>query len=383
MEHMVIGILLGIGIAAAAFFLTRRNRAAPAPADLPDEFTKTNLEATLLIVQQLASKLEGKHEAIVLEKDRIISSTQTTNDSYATWTREYEQRVKRIDDSLDSISKQAVSEVKNMAGVIQPVVAMFKTPQIAGIQYAEAELELLLKTHLGDGLYQRKPQHLAVGSESVDFIIRLPDCVIPIDSKFPEAVYRAWTDAKDEAEAKPRWRSFRDAMQKQLEATAKYIRPQVGTTDYALLFVPSDVIWQQAFLVSRWYGEDNPLPRRCQELRVFGCSAQSLMPYIGLLRLGLRNLKVAEDVKAVRQQIDQLKTTFGRFMGDWSTLRGHLDRAHTASLGVEGAKGSLSAMQRDVDQLTAHDVGNSETPNRLAPTQPSKPAMVDRIKELT
>ncbi len=355
---LLVTIVIGVAVAIFAF---RFGKQRGAVETLPGVMTKKEIDQVVTDFKTLHSNLAGQHTAIVSEKDRTLASVQSVNQKYAEWTKEYEQRIRTIDESLDSISEKAVTEVKNMAGVIQPVIAMFKTPQIAGIQYAEAELELLLKSHLGEGLYGRKPSHLAVGSECVDFIIKLPDCVIPIDSKFPEAVYRAWTDAKDETEAKPRWRSFRDALLKQMEATAKYIRPEVGTTDYALLFLPSDVIWHQAFLASHWYGEENPILRRSQELRVFGCSAQTLMPYVGLLRLGLRNLKVAEDVKAVRQQIDQLKTSFGRFAQDWGIVRKHIGNAQAAVSDAEGPKGSLAAVQRDVDRLTSHNVGKPET----------------------
>jgi len=314
-----------------------------------------SLMRALKSLEAIGSKLEGKHNAVVQEKDRMLSAVEITNQKLRDLVTEQQGRVKTIDDSLRLISADAVAQVKNMSAVIQPVIAMFKTPQTAGIQYAEAELELLLKTHLGEGLYERKPSHLASGSECVDFIIKLPDCVIPIDSKFPEAVYRAWTDAKDETEAKPRWRTFRDALLKQMEATAKYKRPEAGTTDYALLFLPSDVIWQQAFLFSQWYGEENPILRRSQELSVFGCSAQTLMPYIGLLRLGLRNLKVAEDSKAVRQQIDQLKISFERFTTDWGIARTHIGNAQAMVSNAEGPRGSLTAVQRDVDRLTSHN----------------------------
>lgn len=355
---LTIALLLIIGLGLfGSFFAYRSGRQRGAVEKLPGVLTKEEIEKAVNDLRDLKAHLEGQHTAVVSEKDRMLASAQSVTQTYAKWTEEYAQRVRKIDDSLGSISKSAVDEVKNMAGVIQPVIAMFKTPQIAGIQYAEAELELLLKVHLGEGSYERKPSHLAVGGECVDFVVKLPDCAIPIDSKFPEAVYRAWADAKDETEAKPRWRVFRDALLKQMEATEKYIRPEAGTTDYALLFLPSDVIWQQAFLVRQWYGDDNPILRRSQELRVFGCSAQTLMPYFGLLRLGLGNLKVANDVKAVRQQIDQLGTSFARLVQDWGIIRKHIGHAQSAVSEAEGPKGSFASVQRDVDRLTEHKSG--------------------------
>lgn len=379
---MVFAVLLALLVVVITIAISYRLGAHRGVVQqLPDTLTKRELSNVLQEFKNIGLKLEGQHSAVVSEKDRMLSSAELANRKLSDWATEYEQRIKKIDDSLGSISQQAVTEVKNMSGVIQPVIAMFKTPQTAGIQYAEAELELLLKVHLGNGLFERKPSWLSVGSETVDFIVKLPDCVIPIDSKFPEGVYRSWTEARDgEVESKSRWRLFRDAVLRQLEATSKYIRPEAGTVDYALLFLPTDVIWHQAFSVDRWYGEENPIPRRSQELRVYGCSAQTLMPYIGLLRLGLRNLKVAEDVRAVRQQIDQLKTSFGRFDEDWRVLRKHLGNAQNMASEAEGTKGSFSALQRDVDRLTGHEqeivegVGLQRIPTEEAGTERGVPA---------
>lgn len=329
-------------------------------------------------LSNLETKLSGQHTAVVSEKDRMLTAVDTESRELKAGILAYQLQIKAIDDSLRSISDDAVAKVKTMAEAIQPVIAMFKTPQTAGIQYAEAELELLLKTHLGDGLFERKPSALASGNDVVDFIIKLPDCIIPIDSKFPEAVYRQWVDAKDEQESKTRWRAFRDAVIRQMEATAKYIRPEVKTTDYALLFLPSDVIWQQAFLVSKWYGEENTLLKKSQELRVFGCSTQTLMPYIGLLRLGLRNLRVSEDVKAVQRQIDQISTVFKRFTGDWGVLKRHLGNANQAMLDTEGAKGSLASLQRSVDQLGGHKLVEEST--KLAASIPSDAVPIGMVK---
>lgn len=348
-------IVMVLMAAIAAVIVYRLGRHHGTLSHFPERIAKTVED-----LNSLKSRLEGEHQAIVLEKNEMLSTAKSVRERLDDLVKEQKERITNIDASLKSISSDAVGEVKNMSGVIQPVIAMFKTPQTAGIQYAEAELELLLKTHLGEGLYERKPAWLAVGNESVDFVLKLPDVVIPIDSKFPEAVYRVWVEAKDEGEAKPKWRLFRDAILKQMESTTKYIRPEAGTTDYALLFLPSDAIWKQAFTESRWYGEENPIVHRSQELRVFGCSAQTLMPYIGLLRLGLRNLKISDDVKAVRRQIDQLSTSFGRFARDWGTLRKHLTNAQNAASEAEGPKGSFSALQRGVERLSDHEQGEAD-----------------------
>ncbi len=270
-------LLLILGILAIALLVPRLVR-----KELDHRFEKWN------------SEIKGGYAAIAAEHQGRTAEAERQREGYRDLLGQWTERINSINESLTRIDKEAVSRVEDMAGMLRPIISIFRSPQAAGIEFGEAELEMLLRTHLGEGLYVVKPRNLAVGQEVVDFALRLPDCMVPIDSKFPSASYRVWVEAEDETAGKAAWRAFRDEVLRQMEATAKYIKPDSGTTDYAMLFMPSDVIYQQAFLTQRMYDQDNPIPRRSQELQVFGCSPQSLMPMFGLIRLGLRNLKIAE-----------------------------------------------------------------------------------------
>ena len=338
---IAVSVVLAVVCGILLVLLFRRSRTA----DLSAEF------------QRWRDELKGRYDQMLAEQQSRAEGVTRERDDYRELTAKWKERIDAIGASLQTIYEQAVKSVSSMADTLKPIVSIFRSPQAAGIEFGETELEVLLRTHLGESLYQRKPTHLAVGQEVVDFAITLPDCVVPIDSKFPSAGYRGWVEAASEPDARAAWRKFRDEMLTQMEATAKYIKPDAGTTDYALLFVPSDIIYQQAFLTQRLYDQDNPIPRRSQELQVFGCSTQTLMPYLGLIRLGLRNLKISEDVKGIRRQIEQLDVLFKTFSGDWEVLRGHVDRLEKHVERVAGGRGSLGRLGEAVRRLAGPDRG--------------------------
>lgn len=305
------------------------------------------------------AELKGRYDEILAEKQGQSEGLARERDAYKELTAKWSERIDSIDKSLSNIDQQAITTIGDMASTLKPIVSIFRSPQVAGIEFGEAELEMLLKMHLGESLYVRKPRGLAIGQEVVDFAITLPDCIVPIDSKFPSASYKAWVEAPSESEGRAAWRVFRDEMLEQVAATAKYIKPDARTTDYALLFVPSDVIYQQAFLTKRLYDQENPIPQRSQELQVFGCSTQTLMPYLGLLRLGLRNLKISEDVKGIRRQIEQLDVVFRAFSGDWEVLRGHLDRLFKHVEKLSTGRGSVARLEDAIRKLTGPGIAES------------------------
>lgn len=362
---LILAITLLILVGTGLFVAWRINR----------QHERSLVDTATQELKTLIAELRGRIDALVGEKDSRAKDLDREREDYKSLTTRWDVHVSAINSSLETISKNATDKVEDMASQLKPIVSIFRSPQTAGIEFGEAQLEMLLKTRLGEGLYVRKPRLLAVGQEVVDFAITLPECIIPIDSKFPSATYKAWVEAATEAEARPAWRAFREAILTQLAATAKYIKPDAGTTDYALLFVPSDVIYQQAFLTTRLYDQDNPIPQRAQELQVFGCSPQTLMPYFGLIRLGLRNLKIADDVKGIHQQIEQLDVLFKSFDGDWKVLRGHVDRLAKHVEGVSGDRGSKTRLEKAVRKLASP--GTSEEESVASP--PSETADVPEV----
>lgn len=332
--------------------------------------TPPQLEEALRNLQGLASELRGRYEALESQSQGQILDREQERKAYKDLATRWSDRIDSINTSLSKISDDATRKVDDMASTLKPIVSIFRSPQAAGIEFGEAELEVLLKAHLGESLYLRKPQLLALGQDVVDFAIKLPDCLVPIDSKFPSQQYRAWVDAANEMDARAAWRGFRDQLIRQMQATAKYIKPDAGTTDYALLFVPSDVIFQQAFLMHRVYDQENPIPQKSQELQVFPCSPLTLMPIFSLIRLGLRNLKIAEDVKGVRSQIDELNLVFRGFIdSDWQLLRKHLQTLVSHVERISGERGSVTRLRDTIRRLSdfsqEHPSGGSVSPEEL------------------
>jgi len=143
--------------------------------------------------------------------------------------------------------------------------------------------------------------------------------------------------------------------------------------------VPSDVIYQQAFLAKTLYGQENPIPQRSQELQVFGCSTQTLMPYLGLIRLGLRNLKIADDVKGIHRQIEQLDVVFKTFSGDWETLRGHVDRLAKHVDRLSAGRGSISALGDAVKKLSGPTIHEEMTMASPADELTASPTLFEEL----
>src|SRR5205823_6939512 len=80
--------------------------------------------------------------------------------------------------------------------------------------------------------------------ERVDAVVKLPKQVLPIDSKFPREQVLPLFESQDPAVLEGARKALAEFVKGQAKSIAdKYIRPDHGTTDMALLFLPSETLY--------------------------------------------------------------------------------------------------------------------------------------------
>jgi len=119
---------------------------------------------------------------------------------------------------------------------------IFRTPKLRG-QWGEANLEYLLTQVYPNERILR--QHAFQGGAVVDFVIKLPnDLLLPIDAKFPLETYVAYAEEEDEQIRRQKMQLFVRSVKDEIDSIAsKYIRPEEGTVDRALLFIPAESVY--------------------------------------------------------------------------------------------------------------------------------------------
>src|SRR5207248_5823654 len=124
----------------------------------------------------------------------------------------------------------------------------------------EITLERLLEDSLPSGLYAT--QYRFSSGEAADAVIFLRDKkLMAIDSKFPLDAYRRIATEGDEAR-----RALATAVKGHADAIAKkYIVPEEGTLDLALMFVPSESVYYELLMTADAKGQ--PLDAYCREKR--------------------------------------------------------------------------------------------------------------------
>lgn len=204
---------------------------------------------------------------------------------------------------LDETNKQVVS----FADQLQSLQDILKNPKQRGV-LGEYYLETLLKNVLPPGSFQM--QYEFKDGNIVDAIVRMREYVIPVDSKFSLENYNRIIDEKNPTERERLEKVFVNDLKLRIQETAKYIRPEEGTTEFAFMFIPHEAIYYDLLVnkIGEVKGEDteNLIQRAANKYKVIIVSPTSFLAYLQTVLQGLKALKIEEEAKNIIKRVDEL-----------------------------------------------------------------------------
>ena len=228
--------------------------------------------------------------------------------------------------------------------------------------------ELLLANLLAD-TFPRDKYELQYGfksGERVDAVIRLDRSLVPVDAKFPLDNYQRLVEAEADSERELYAKQFSRDIKHHVDAIAqKYIRPDEGTYEFALMYLPAEAVYYE-LVCGRLGAESSPLGYAL-ERRVIPVSPSTLNAYLLVLVLGFKGMQIEEHAREVMTYVAQLGRDFSRFREDFELVGTHLGRAHTK---YGDAEKRLDKFESKLDRA-------AESEPAELPDQPELPRALD------
>src|SRR5437899_5172898 len=142
-----------------------------------------------------------------------------------------------------------------------------------------------------------------------------------IDSKFPLDAYRRISTEGDEAR-----RAFITAVKGHADAiTKKYIVPDEGTLDVALMFVPAESVYYELRMTADTKGQ--PLDAYCRDKKVIAVSPNTLYAHLCVIAMGLRGMHMEENARRWLESLSGMEKQLEKFADKFGTLGTHLKNA--------------------------------------------------------
>jgi DNA recombination protein RmuC len=314
------------------------------------------------IAQNMEHRLAGVTQALQEGvKDSAAISSQITSQSQTAMANE----LKSTREQIGLIQKQLgeVQEAgKQMSQATQTLESILGGAKSRG-SFGEVTLERLLEDALPPGLFAI--QHHFLSGEAADAVVFLLDKkLMAIDSKFPLDAFRRIAAEGEEAR-----KSFATAVKGHAESIAKkYIVPQEGTLDLALMFVPSENVYYELLMTQDSKGQ--LLDAFCRDKKVIAVSPNTLYAHLCVINMGMRGMKIEENAKRLHASLAGLDKQVSTFTDVFEKLGGHLKNAqqsyNDADKRLEKAQTTLGNLLAAVPQ----DALIPPAPEIVPPTLP-------------
>ena len=259
---------------------------------------------------QLAERnadVDRRLEAMTSTLDRRLEGTaQTAGD--------IQRRLGELGRANEEILARA-NDLKRLEQALRP-------PKARG-GLGELLLENLLRDRLPPDAFQ--PQYTFRGGERVDAVIKVDRRLVPVDAKFPLDNFERLADAETDEHRALAEKAFARDLKNHVDAIAsKYIRPDEGTFDFALMYLPSEAVYYELAC-----GKTGALLTYAHEKRVVPVSPTTLTAQLQVIALGLRGMQIEQRAQEVMAYCAQLEQDFGRFRDDFQVVGKHLGHAQS------------------------------------------------------
>lgn len=195
-------------------------------------------------------------------------------------------------------------QILGFAHQMKSLEKILQNPKQRGI-LGEYFLETLLANVLPPS--QFKMQYKFPHGHIVDAAIFVKDKIIPIDAKFSLEKYNKMVQTDDRL-ARLKWeKAFKRDVKNRIDETAKYVLPELGTTDFAFMFIPAEGVYYHliAHQVTGTQGTSGVIEYAFKQ-KVILVSPSSFYAYLETVLQGLKALKIEDSIKEVIKKVAEL-----------------------------------------------------------------------------
>ncbi|MCD6270715.1 DNA recombination protein RmuC [bacterium] len=178
----------------------------------------------------------------------------------------------------------------------------------------------------------------------IDAVVKTNQGIIPIDSKFPMENFRKMNLPDKDASLRESYKKdfLRDIKKHIDDISKKYILPEEGTVDFALMYIPSEPVYYEVAL------NQPDLLDYSHQKRVYFVSPNSFYYFLKIIMVGLEGAKIEENAKKILSGMKAIQQEALKFEQDFSLLSSHINHAKNSA---EKAQNRFTRLVEKMERL--------------------------------
>ncbi len=268
--------------------------------------------------------------AWLVKRDNTLSSSDMA--------KVLQENSRHLNDRLDTAArvigdlKQSLGEMSEVGRGIRSLQEFLQSPKLRGNIGEQVLTDMIGQT------FPKNSFHLQYSFKSgmkVDAVLKTDAGLLCIDSKFPMENFTLMHKGETEADRTRAKREFMADVKKHVgDIAKKYILPEEGTMDFALMYIPSESVYYEIANMEE-------LMEYARKLRVYPVSPNTLYAHLQVLLLSFQGKDLEQKSKQVFQLLRAIQRDYAKVEEGMGVLGRHITNAHNSMSSVSSSFGLM------------------------------------------
>lgn len=312
-----------------------------------------------LVKNELAKLQRPQDSAITQWLTSMQSSMNETNKtlhaamrgSTSDMTKVLQENTKQLNERLDTAArvigdlKKNLGEMSEVGRGIKNLQEFLQSPKLRGNIGEQVLTDMIGQT------FPKNSFHLQYAFKSgvkVDAVLKTDAGLLCIDSKFPMENFSLMHKGETEADRSKAKKDFISDVKKHInDISRKYILPEEGTMDFALMYIPSESVYYEIV------NEENIMDY-ARNLRVYPVSPNTLYAHLQVLLLSFQGKELEQKSREVFRMFRAIQKDYEKMDEQLGVLGRHINNAYNSMSSVGSAfalLGQKLSRTQEIDSL--------------------------------
>lgn len=311
--YLIAALVIAV-LGAVAWYLNRQLQ----------ELKKPRQDDTL--TQWLQTMSQDIAETKKTLNETLTRSTKDLSHSLSQQTKDIHDRLTKAAEVIGELKREA-GQFSEIGRSMRDLHNYLKSPKLRGNIGEQVLNDLISQT------FPKNSFHLQYSFKSgaiVDVAIKTDAGILPIDSKFPLENFQKMIGAKKKVEREQAKRAFANDVRKHVRAiSSKYILPDEGTVDFALMYIPSEPVFYEI-------STHRELMEYAKSHRIYPVSPNTFYAHLQILLRAFEGKQFASKSRQVFHLLRAVEKDYEKLEDSLGVLGGHVNKAYNKFSDVQG-----------------------------------------------
>ena len=283
---------------------------------------KSKVDASLLEwLKTMQSSVENTQKTV---NEAIGTSNKNITDTLMKHTTMLNQRLDKAAEVIGNLQKEA-GQFSEISRSMKSLQDFLQSPKLRG-NIGEFVLNDLLSQSFPKGQFFL--QYSFHHGEKADAVLKTDAGLLCIDSKFPMENYQKLVKGETELLRQTAQKEFVRDVKKHIDDIAKkYILPEEGTMDFALMYIPSEPVYYEIVNTME-------LTEHARQKRVYPVSPTTMYAHLQIILRSLEGKEFEKKSKEVLTNLRAIQQETSRFSEGLNVLNRHINNAYNSMSSV-------------------------------------------------